>query len=543
MNSRHLAGIGIAFLTAALTACGAPQGQAPRDGGDEPKYGGVMNLRMTRDMWQWDMSYEGQSPPNDRAIRTGYNSLLGFKSGPDIKYSEFTVQPELAERWEVSPDARTFTFYLRQGVKFANLSPVNGRELNARDVKFSYEYLSRSGEFKGAGLPPSQFEWMFEGLESVEARDSHTVQVRFKDGYAPFLNYAAHKLNPIMPREIYDQEGHLKDRIAGTGPFQLDFNATQRGTRWVLKKNEDYWDAGKPYVDEVRLLVLADDGAAAAAFQTRQVDYLSFDNPPEAEEIAKKTGAVSYEVTRTPRYVLTHTRRGPLTDVRVRKAISLSIDRDEFNRVLSAGRGAWGLAGSNAWADLFTQEEARQILPYDPAQAKRLLAEAGFPNGVDIEFSYSTDSGQDPITTFELLQAQLKKSGINLVAKPMPYSDLTTRRKKHEFQMDHYTEFPRPDPDAALYATFYPGARSNYNEVDDPRLTEMILAQRREPDVAKRRELIRQAVRYANEQAYGVAVVRPVYVFLWQPYVKGLYPQQDHGTSAELSAALAWLDK
>src|SRR5207248_4777067 len=117
---------------------------------------------------------------------------------------------------EVSDGGRTVTFYLRQGVKFANLPPVNGRDLTAADVKWTAEYYTHTGEFKGTKLPESRRLFMYQGLESVETQGPYTVQFRFAEPFAPFLPYVASDLNPIVPHEIYDEDGSHKDRIVGT---------------------------------------------------------------------------------------------------------------------------------------------------------------------------------------------------------------------------------------------------------------------------------------------------------------------------------------
>src|SRR5205823_13604439 len=146
------------ILTAAVLtlACAAPTPGAPASSSaDGPKYGGVLKERITTDPFDWDLSYVGKSIPNGDGMSFAYNSLLGYKYGPDVAFNDLSLRPELAESWQVSPDAETFTFNLKKGVRFAELAPVNGRELTSADVKFSYEYWSRTGDYKA--LPPAQF--------------------------------------------------------------------------------------------------------------------------------------------------------------------------------------------------------------------------------------------------------------------------------------------------------------------------------------------------------------------------------------------------
>jgi len=193
---------------------------------DASKSGGRVVVQIVEDPFDWDMTDRGKSGPNNAGIGLAYNSLLGYKAGSGVPYEAAELQPELAERWEVSPDGTTFSFYLRRGVKFANLPPVNGREMTSTDVKWSFEYWSRTGQFADKNLPKAQYDWMFEDLDAIETPDPYTVVVRFKQPFAPFLSYAGSNYIPVAPHEIYDQDGHMHDRIIGTGPFQLDVGAS-----------------------------------------------------------------------------------------------------------------------------------------------------------------------------------------------------------------------------------------------------------------------------------------------------------------------------
>ena len=230
-------------------------------------------MRLTADPLDWDVSLLGKGGAD--GILFAYDNLVAFKAGPDVAYTDAVLAPELAESWEILEGAWTFIFYLRKGVPFADLPPVNGRELTAFDVKWSYEYWTRTGPFTSKKLATGQWAWMFEGLDRVEVPDPFTVVAQFKKPFVPFVYYtAAERGSPIVPHEIYDADGNLSNRLAGTGAFQLDAGASQKGTRWVWKKNPSYWQPGKPYVDEIRQLAVPDDSSAFAAFQTKQLDVL-----------------------------------------------------------------------------------------------------------------------------------------------------------------------------------------------------------------------------------------------------------------------------
>jgi peptide/nickel transport system substrate-binding protein len=467
----------------------------------------------------------GKGTPNVNGIRHAYSSLLQFKNGPNVKYGELTLEPALAEKWE-TPDGQTFTFHLRKGVKFPSVSPTNGRELTADDVRFSYEYLSRTGSIAAKNLPAADQSWQFEGMSSIQTPDASTVVVKFEKPFVPFLNYMGSDDNPIMPHEIFDQYGNFKDHLAGTGAWQLDTAASQSGSKWVWKRNPAYWDAGRPYIDQVTWLVMKDDPAAFAAFGTKQVDVLTGAgynvSVKQSQQIAKsRPDAVLtaiQDLSPVPFYMMVS--KPPFNDLRLRQAVAYALDRDEMIQTFTEGKGSWALAGG--FPDTFSQEEIKQMLKRDPAQSKQLLAAAGYPNGLDVEFIYPGQAyGDQYVQLVQLVQAQLKKVGINLNLVVLDKQDWLTRERRHQFQMT----FPAgkslgEDIDSYLYAVFYPGSGTNYGDINDAQLTPLLDQQRRETDASKRKEIIRQAVKRINvDQVLGLALYYPANVDVWSPRI------------------------
>lgn len=542
--SRPLPLLALLLLT---LACAAPQATpAPSTQETAPKYGGTLNVTSDTDPFDFDMSYGGKTTTNSESIALAYESLLAFKSGPDIKHTDTVLGPELAERWEVSADARTFTFHLHKGVRFANLPPVAGRELTSRDVKWSYEYWSREGEFKDKKLPATQIDFMFEGLQAIETPDPYTVAVRFKDAFSPFLSYAASNWNPVVPKEIYEQDGHLKDRMVGSGPFQLEPAASQKGTRWIYKKNPDYWNKERPYLDQVRKLILPDEATERAAFQTHQLDILGsgragYDYNGSMELRKAAPTAVVQEFLQPKGYHLffTQARRGPFDDVRVRRAFALAIDRNEVNQVMSGNKGAWAPTG--AWPGLFTDEETHQLMRHDPEEARRLLREAAFPFDSVLEWINTTENKTNNETLIPLVQSQLAKIGVKSELKLLPRA--IQRPKKYagdyDLDMDFSTGALEADFDSLLFGGYYSTSPLNWSHLKDPDLDKLLLAQRQEADLTKRRDLHRAAVRRIVDQAWGVDIIFPVKAGVFQPYVKNYYLHfARHDAPAHV-----WLDK
>ena len=507
--SRRRAIVGASALAggAALAACGSkPTGASTSGAQAAPRTGGTVTVQQNQEPISLDPSTKvaasamGTTPICD--------SLLVFKSGPSIKYSDLQIGPNLAAKWE-TPDPQTYIYHLRNGVKWQNLAPVNGRVFDASDVKWTYQYMSRTGSM--TNLTPAPSASMFSSLDRIETPDASTVSVHFGEPFVPFLGYSASQWVPILAHEIFDADGDFKLRTVGTGPFYFDAEGSQTGTHRLYKKNPNYWNAGRPYVDEVNQLILADQPTINSAFQTGRLDILDYSGleARTVDALQKAVPAASvyqYADSNNAYYIYFNITKAPMTDDRVRKAISLGIDRDELIKTLFDGNGQWSLAG--AAAGMFTQDEVKQVLKYDPAQAKQLLAAAGYPNGVDIEFIWNAAYGDTFTTKAQLLQSQLKKIGVNLALKPLQGNEDALRRRSGDFV---FNITPRgqgisADIDSYVYGMFHPNSADNYGRINDPQLNPLLEAQRRELDPEKRKEIVKQAARRINDVPWALTL-------------------------------------
>ncbi len=493
-----MAGLGLAAMACAQPV---PVGTGTTQREDEPRYGGRLNLRLSGDYSSFDTTLgAGRDPVIARHVR---NRLLGYKTGPDVKYEDAIIGPELAERWEISPDARTYTFHLRHGVKWHDLPPVNGRELTSADVKTTFDYWGRTGPFANKKMKASRVTDPIEGLEKLETPDPYTVILRYKAPFVPLTHHMATAPHVIMPKELLEMEGgHPPDFVIGTGAYYMDQPSNQKGTRYVWKKHPNYFQAGKPYLDEFYGLLIPNEAAARAAFQVGQIDLFTEDITLQTgEEFAKANpNAVRYEypMTRTGTLVFNQRPGYLFADERLRKAFSLAMDRDEYIRTFSKGKGQWTL--TYAQPGMFTQEETKRILRYDPAEAARLVKEAGYPNGVDIEARFSTSDPEEGVTALQLVQAQMKKVGMNLVLTPTDHTEFSNLRKQGQHQLFIYqTGNFTPEVDGTLTTLMLRTDPTNYSGMDDPAFNVLAAKQRAETDPAKRKGMIRDAIRYLNE--------------------------------------------
>src|SRR5213594_3434312 len=241
-----------------------------------------------------------------------------------------SLKGDLAESWQGSPDQRVWTFKLRRGVKWQNVPPLNGRELVAADVKYCFEAYAKEGVQA----------FTFQEIEGIETPDSHTLRVYLRTPNALFPQNVAEPVAVIFSREVLEEDGDLKKRMIGTGPFVLKEHT--RKVRIVLQRNPDYFDTGRPYVDEYVILSAPDSATRAAAFRTGQSDFLPLQSPSEVEAIRRTNPAAVVQALTpsiTPFGLALAQDKPPFDDVRVRRALSMAIDRQRQVDTVYEGHG------------------------------------------------------------------------------------------------------------------------------------------------------------------------------------------------------------
>src|SRR5215813_1940058 len=272
----------------------------------------------------------------------GLFQFVGLTSNRLIRYSfpeetnntdDVTLRPDLDESWQSSSDSRVWTFKIRQGVKWHNVPPLNGRELTAADVKYCYEQYAKEGVQA----------FTFQEIEGMETPDKHTLRVHLKTANTLFPQNVAESVTVIFPREVLEEDGDLKKRLVGTGPYILKEHT--RKVRIVLQRNPDYYDKGRPYIDEYIILSTPDAATRLAAFRTGQSDIIWLASPSEVETVRKTNANAqvqSHHNTLAPFGLALAQDRPPFNDVRVRRAISMAVDRQKQVDTVYEGHGIPG---------------------------------------------------------------------------------------------------------------------------------------------------------------------------------------------------------
>lgn len=411
---------------------------------------------------------------------------------------------QLAQRWEVVSPTE-FVFHLRRGVKWHNKPPVNGRELVANDVVFSMERIRTNN-------PRFLSRSALVSVDQITAVDPYTVKFTLKTPNASFLTVLSGESIIIMAPEAvqqFDTKFNNPDTVIGTGPFVLADLRERVGSRSV--RHPDYWDAGKPYLDEVRTQQFGSDEEAYAAFVAGQVDIVPIPGSHIQEYINKKGKdfKLRYGRGKTAHYTQINMAVAPFNNTNVVRALRLLIDHQEMLDAVGKTFLGGGLHGqllpiSLAPWDL-TQQEYETYPEWKPGKdaairdALALLSSAGFTaaNPLNFELLGRVDTPGDYLTAeVELLHAQWRKNSQGVLRPTLRTVDqatINTVQTNRQYQvMKAGNGGIANDPDSHFSSIVASDGSRNYMGFKDPTLDAMILKQRQEFDVTKRKALVKE---------------------------------------------------
>ena len=510
-----LAGAGI--LAGACAPQAAPQGSTQAPAGEQPRRGGVLNLWVGGDPPSFD-AHQESTYQTLHPVSPCYNLLVQYDPKDHTK-----IIPDLAERWDVNPDGKVYTFYLKQGVKFHH-----GKPFKAEDVKASFERII---------FPPNNVvsprKGVFDAVSGIETPDDYTVKFILKRPNASFLANVAQGWNVIYPKDLLDR-GDPKKEVSGTGPFKLK-NYT-RGVSIELERNPEYHISGLPYLDGIRFFIVPDPNTAIAAFLSGQLDVYRTENKAEADEVAQRHAdkATVQKFTIMSNYAMEmNARRRPWDDPRVRLAASLAIDRQAAVKVLTQGEGVAGgiLRPDSQWA--LPRAELEKIPGYSPnkaqeiEQARRLLAEAGVGQG--FKTTMLTRKGAQFEAPAVFLKDQLAKIGIDVTLDVQESAAFYDRLNRSEFDLfgGSYSAAV-DDPDAVFGQSYLCDSERNYSKFCVPQLEELFVRQSQTMDVNQRKQLVWELERLALTNVVKVVMAYRVNWWMWWNRVRNFYRQPSY---------------
>jgi peptide/nickel transport system substrate-binding protein len=456
---------------------------------DRPRYGGELVFLVPSEMPSYDGHREGTFG-TVHPLAPLYNTLL--RIDPTDKTGTRPV-PDLAESWTVSPEGTTFTFKLRQGVRFHD-----GSLMTSRDVKASYDKIIS---------PPAGVVSMrtgaYQAVEAVEAPDPSTVRFRLKWPEASFLVNLSSPYNWIYKADILAKDIRwYETNVMGTGPFKMIEHV--KGSHLVGKKNPDYWDKGKPYLDGYRAIFISASAAQVGAIRGERahIQFRGF-SPAERDSLVQALGP-KITVQESPwdctAMVAMNHERKPWDDKRVRRALTLALDRYEASKNLSRiavvrevnGIQVPGTPWATPPAELEKLAGYGRDIAKSRAEARRLLREAGVPDGFSFTFkNRGVPMPYEPVGIW--LIDQWRQIGLNVKQEVNEASAHVNvlRRGDFDVSMDAQCGFiVEPDNDIAKFQSMGI-SDNNYGRYKDPILDDLYIKQARAVDPEERKRHLR----------------------------------------------------
>jgi peptide/nickel transport system substrate-binding protein len=509
-----------------------------------PKRGGTFQIRHHVQPVHFD-PHQTLAFPTMMALSYCMSRLVKVKAGPSVVPGTQPVEADLAESWAQASDT-TYVFKLKKGVRWHPKPPVNGRELTSDDVKYTYERFLNT---KGNGN-----RFLLETIDRIDAVDKHTVKFTLKEPNAWFIDQLASTATWIVAKESVEKFGDLKkpESAIGTGPWMLE--RYDPGTRISYARHPHYFVPGLPHADGIEVTIETDPAAAFANFIAGKYDF-----GPEYGMVVRR---IDLDLAKqripglqTRDYLVMFggitwmkLDQDPFKDVRVRRALGMASNWREAleTNAWSQGQGVPNPAIPAAlkeWSIPIDHlpAEGRRLYEQDVAGARRLLAEAGHPNGIKSPVETTAGYGPDYMDFVQVWLKNLKAGGVETDLKLKEYGAFISSTIFGKF--DRLAVGLRggfADFDSYL-RTYIPGEPLNAGGVNDPKLTAMIAQQRRTFDVAKRRDLIYEIQRYISQQAYYLFDASVSAVCAWKPYVRNFGPNIGHDMGGRVMAA--WLDK
>ncbi|MGK9261383.1 ABC transporter substrate-binding protein [Sinorhizobium meliloti] len=429
-----------------------------------------------------------------RILVNVYDGLVRFKDGT------LEVEPALAESWKISDDGKTYTFKLRQGVKFHD-----GSDFDAEAVKFNFDrMLKKDHPFYDTGPFPLSFN--FASVDAVNVLDEHTVEFRLSEAFAPFLSNLAYPTGLIVSPAAVEKHGKEYGRSpSGTGPFK--FVEWLSNQRVVVQRNPDYWD-GAAKLQAVVFRPITDANTRVAEMMAGGIDVM-VEVPPDNLATFEQDAnfAVAEQAGPHVWFAILNTKEGPFADKRVRQAANYAVNKQTL--VDDVLQGTATVAAGPIPPAFNWVEGSVEPYAHDPEKAKALLAEAGVENP-QVTF-YVTEGGSgmlDPITMGAAIQADLQAVGFKVKIETYEWNTFLGRvnpgleGKADMAEMAWMTN----DPDTVPYLTLRTDAmpdKGGFNSgyYSNPQLDELLEKARRSTDQAERGKLYGEVQSIVHDDA------------------------------------------
>ena len=506
---------------------------------DKPNYGGTLSVgtvyatisALTWDMADWNWKQSHDSGQYYEQLFAADLSKSKRNGGPHSFYADAylpldAIRGELAETWRWQENPLRLEVKLRKGVMFPEKKGVMAaREMVADDVVFSFNHLNNS---------PKKIPNYYDHVTKVEATDKHTVVFTFKDYFAEWdYRFGWGYYSSILPKEVVAAGANNWKNHNGTGPFQLtDF---VNGNSNTYTKNPIYWDketiGGQPYklpfVDKLVYRIIKDEAAQHAALRTGKLDILESIRWSAVEELKKNAPQLKWSrwTSMSGTFLSMRVDTKPFTDVRVRRALNMAVNKQEIVK---------SYYGGNAELFAYPQhpdyigyheplsampESIKELFTYSPDKAKKLLAEAGYPNGFTFKVQVCS-CNPDHMDLLPLVAAYLEKVGVKIQVQPMEYGAFLSAMTTKKLEAGYFMNNGHSNPTTTIRKSFVTGQTWNPSQWADPAFDRKMNVVYGERDEGKRQAMLKEMTREIVDKAPYIWLPTPHIYTAWWPWVK-----------------------
>jgi peptide/nickel transport system substrate-binding protein len=461
------------------------------------------------------VALESEPPELDPSLSSAYvdRQVMAslFDKLVDIN-EDGKIVPMLAESYDASGDGKTYTFHLRDGIKFHDGTPFN-----AEAVKFNLDRYQQKESLRSTEVEP---------ISSVEAVDPMTVRVNLSEPFAPFLAVLTDRAGIVAsPKAIKKAGGRISDNPVGTGPFK--FVERVRGDHITVQKNENYWKAGLPKLDKIIYKGIEDENVQYQNLQSGELDLI--DSIPFVE-FKDLQNSGDYKVSIVPglgyQGIWLNVKQPPFDDKALRQAVYRLVDRQAIVKAVLRNIGG-SPANSPFSKQSFAYGASDQYPPRSVEAAKQLLKEAGKSGG----FSFTMKIDPSPTTQQigQVIQNTLKPAGIDVSLEKEEFGTLLEDSTNGNFQALFLGWSGRIDPDLNIYDFMVTDGDFNDAGYSNPEVDRLLGEARRISDKGKRKQLYDQAMKIIHEDVPYVYLYHnnSTTDFAMQPTVQGFEPYPD----------------
>ena len=507
-----------------------------------PKAGGTINVTQREDLPQGFAIHETQTSSTVWPSMPCFNNLVVYDPAKKQESLD-TIVGELAEKWSWQDNYRNLVFFLRKGVKWHD-----GQPFTSKDVKFTFDMVREAPDTAAKLRINPRKDW-YANVQSIETPDPHTVVFHLKRPQPSILMMLASGYSPVYAAHV--PPANYRTACVGTGPFKL--KEWRKGEFVEYVKNPDYWAKGRPYLDGLKYIVIAERGTRTAALQAGQVDvaFPGETSKTIAEQLKKSVPQlVVTEISENVNNnVIMNIKKPPFDNVNARLAVSRAIDRRAHVQAVYQGGGVVGAAmAPKPWAFWGLGEKDLASLPgygkpaEEKAAAKKIMADLGYSPEKPLRVEMVTRAIQIYVDMASFVINELKQIGIEATLKQIETAQWHAMAVRGEYQIGaNLTGLGADDPDGNFYENYACGSPRNYTHYCNEQVQKMFDQQSQETDLKKRATLVNAIQKKLEEDAARPILNWRVDYFTHWPHVKGLVAQNsvyNYGRMQEV-----WRDK